>query len=243
MGGGRDRFPETRLSLVQAARNGDGGTRRRALDALIAGYWKPVYTYLRLKWRLSNEDAKDLTQGFFTGAVAGSFFDRYDPSKAKFRTYLRLCLDGYVSNERKAARRIKRGGDASHISLDFETAEGELAHIDIPDDSDPEAIFRQEWIRSVLAAAVEELRERCRARGWPDRFEVFERYDLDPTPERVSYADIATALDLPVTQVTNHLAWARREFRAIVLERLRELAGSEDEYRDDVRDLLGTDTQ
>jgi hypothetical protein len=46
---------------------------------------------------------------------------------------------------------------------------------------------------------------------------------------------------LPVTQVTNHLAWARREFRRHVLAALRSLTGSEEEFRLEVRELLGVD--
>jgi hypothetical protein len=44
-----------------------------------------------------------------------------------------------------------------------------------------------------------------------------------------------------VTQVTNYLAAARRQFRQIVLKSLRDQAGSEAEYRADARDLLGLD--
>ncbi len=39
---------------------------------------------------------------------------------------LRTCLDGFAANERKAARRLKRGGGQAHLSLDFEGAEEEL---------------------------------------------------------------------------------------------------------------------
>ncbi|HEY7924248.1 MAG TPA: hypothetical protein VII62_13770, partial [Vicinamibacteria bacterium] len=53
------------------------------------------------------------------------------------------------------------------------------------------------------------------------------------------YATLAREFALPVTQVTNHLAWARRELRRLVLERLRELTASEDEYRAEARGLLG----
>jgi hypothetical protein len=42
-----------------------------------------------------------------------------------------------------------------------------------------------------------------------------------------------------VTQVTNHLAWARRELRRLVLERLRLLAGSDAEFRAEAEDLFG----
>jgi hypothetical protein len=41
--------------------------------------------------------------------------------------------------------------------------------------------------------------------------------------------------------VTNHLAWARRAFRRHVLDVLRSLAGSDAEFREDARELLGVD--
>jgi hypothetical protein len=36
---------------------------------VIALYWKPVYRFIRLKFRKDNEEAKDLTQGFFATAL------------------------------------------------------------------------------------------------------------------------------------------------------------------------------
>jgi hypothetical protein len=48
-------------------------------------------------------------------------------------------------------------------------------------------------------------------------------------------------MGLPVTQVTNHLYWARREFRAAVLLVLREITASEAEFRAEARALLGVD--
>jgi RNA polymerase sigma factor (sigma-70 family) len=240
IGGSKDRFPETRLSVVLSAQSGDGAARRRARDTVVATYWKPVYTYVRYKWKESNEDAKDLTQGFFAQALDSQFFERFDPSRAKFRTYLRVCLDGYVANQRKAAGRIKRGGKSEHVPLDFETAEGEMMQLEIPDGADPDEEFRRECVRALFEHAVETLRERFVAAGRDVHFRLFERYDLDATPgERVSYADLGAEFGLPVTQVTNYLALTRREFRAILLARLRELSGSDDEYRDDVRDILG----
>jgi hypothetical protein len=39
--------------------------------------------------------------------------------------------------------------------------------------------------------------------------------------------------------VTNHLAWARREFRRLALARLAAVAASEEEYHAEARDLFG----
>ena len=139
MGGSRRRFPETRHSLVRDAGDPDPAVRRRALEGLIASYWKPVYVCLRIHWGVSNEDAKDLTQGFFASLLESPTLARFDPARAKFRTYLRTCLDGYVSNERKAARSLaldwcKRSRTRGSGGLDSTTsaAKSSVAHHAFP---------------------------------------------------------------------------------------------------------------
>lgn len=47
IGGVGSRFPTTRRTVVAAMRSGDETERARALDTLVAAYWKPVYKYLR----------------------------------------------------------------------------------------------------------------------------------------------------------------------------------------------------
>ena len=104
------RFPATRHSIVAAIRSDQSDVRRSAFDTLVTAYWKPVFKYLRLKWHAPAEDAADLTQAFFLRAFEKSFFADFDPRRARFRTYLRTCLDGFVTNARKADTRQKRGG-------------------------------------------------------------------------------------------------------------------------------------
>lgn len=243
IGGAADRFPPTRYSAVVAAKNPDAAVRERAVGTLIATYWKPVYKYIRVHWHASNEDAKDLTQAVFAAALEKAVFERFDASRGTFRNYLRLCVDGYVSNERKAARRAKRGGGVAALPLDFETAEGELRALQVTARDTPETFFEAEWTRALFALAVESLRERLKAEGKDLHFLLFERYDLDGDGEaaRPTYEALAAAHDIPVTQVTNLLAAARRSFRSVLLERLREVTGSDDEFRDEARRLLGVD--
>src|SRR5262245_55447296 len=123
--GGRA-FPTTRLSVVEAAAGSDPDIRRRAFDALVAVYWRPAYLHLRLKWDTGREEAEDLTQEFFARAMEQGFFEKYDPSRARFRTFLRGSLDHLVANARRDERRLKRGGGAAHLPLDFAGAEVDL---------------------------------------------------------------------------------------------------------------------
>jgi hypothetical protein len=105
-----------------------------------------------------------------------------------------------------------------------------------------EEYFHREWVRALFTRAVAELRGRCEAAGRARRFTVFARYDLNEVEgelERPSYAEIGAELAIPVTQVTNELSAARRELRSIVLDLLRELTGSEAEFRAEARDVLG----
>lgn len=236
-------FPATRLSLLQAVARGDAEDRQQAFGTLVAVYWKAVYKYLRLRWHASAEDAQDLTQEFFVRAFEKDFLARFDPERARFRTYLRTCLDGFASNERKAARRLKRGGGAQLLSLDFEGAEGELRQHDVADPADPDACFHREWVRTLFALAVDELRARLEKAGKGVHFQIFERYDLADPAEgpRPTYAELAETHGLPTTQVTNFLALARRELRRVVLEQLRATTGSEEEFRAEARELLGAE--
>jgi RNA polymerase sigma factor (sigma-70 family) len=236
-------FPPTRLSAVREAASHDPETRRRGFEALVGAYWRAVYKYLRFQARVSPEDAEDLTQGFFARAFEKGFFDKYDPDRGRFRTFLRVCLDGYVSNERAAARTLKRGGGQPMLSLDFEAAEGELKGLLPAQDADPDEYFRREWVRSLFAEAVESLRQRAREAGKEAALAVFERYDLEGPDAalRPTYASLAAELGLPVTQVTNHLAWARREFRRLALLALAAQCGSDEEFRAEARDVFGVD--
>ena len=239
-------FPSTRFSVVHATGSADPLVRQEAWDALVRAYWKPVYTYVRLRWNAGEEDAQDLTQDFFARALERSFFEEFDPAKARFRTYLRTCLQRFLSNAHKAAGRRKRGGDYTLVPLDFAAAEGEVPRAaESGKGLDEESFFRRESVRSLFALALDDLRGELERTGRHLQYEVFARYDLeDPgAGERPTYRQIAEALELPITQVTNYLHQVRSEFRRIVLERLREISGTEAEFREEARELLGIDPE
>ncbi len=241
IGGTDARFPGTRHSVIAAVQSIDAEKRGRAYSRIVASYWKPVYKYIRIKWNRSNEDAKDLTQGFFLRVMEKGFFQTYDPAKARFRTFLRVCLDRYVANETQSAGRIKRGGDALTVSLDFQGADQELL-TGVPPSSDTmEKFFEQEWIRSLFSSSLEMLKGQCADEGKEIHFSIFSRYHFadDTESGNLTYEGIAAEFGIPVTTLTNHLAYGRREFKRLVLQQLRELTATEEEFREEARSLLG----
>ena len=244
IGGPHRGFPVTSHSAIIAARSADAQVRERALETIVASYWKPAYKYIRIKWQASNEDAKDLTQGFFASAIAKDYFASYDAEKGTFRTFLRTCLDRYVANQKQSEQRLKRGGGSEHLVLDFADAEKEFLFNVASSALSPEDYFQREWVRSLFGLAVEHLAKRYAASGREIHFTLFERYDLaDDETATISYASLAEEFGLKVTDVTNYLAAARRDFRKIVLEQLRELTASDEEFRAEARTLLGVEVK
>jgi len=95
--------------------------------------------------------------------------------------------------------------------------------------------------------AVDTLRRRCAEAGRNVHFQLFEAYDLrDDDGENVSnvsYASLAETFGLDQSTVNNYLAAARRDFRRIVLEKLREITATDEEFRAEARSLLGVDVK
>ena len=226
--------------MIAAVRSDDAGVRRGGFELLVAVYWKPVYKYLRVKWHASIDDAQDTTQDFFARAMEKGYFDAFDPSKGRFRTFLRVLVDRFAANERKAAGRLKRGGAQMFVPLDFETAEGELGHHEVAVPADLDEYFHREWIRSLLALAVDDLRVEYARLGKTIQFRAFERYDLEAPASGadVTYADIARELGVSAADVTNYLSGARKTFRRFLLARLESVCGGRAEFEAEARELL-----
>ncbi len=225
MGGPHGRFPSTRLSLLEAAATGTV-LPNEALERVSELYWKPVYRFIRIKFRKNNEDAKDLTQGFFAAALQRDLFARFDPGKASFRTYLRLAVERFAASQHAAANRQKRGG-----GLEFEP----VAEQAVTTES-PEQVYEQEWRRRLFELALVDLRVHCEAHGKRLQLAIFAAYDL-AGGDRPSYAGLAARHGLAESDVTNYLAWARRMLRQLVTERLRGVTAGERDLRHEMRRL------
>jgi len=233
-------FPITHHSIVLAAQSSDPVERSRAIEAVTAAYWKPVYKYIRMKWGMAREDAQDFTQEFFTRLVEKEFLEAYDPSKGRLRTFLRICADRLYLNQSRDAQRLKRSGGTTHLPLDFDEADRELGKVTATESV--EEYFEKEWVRSLFSLALERLRARCESSGKALQLSLFERYDLaEDDSSKPSYAELAGEFGVAVTDVTNYLAFARREFRRGVLDQLREMTASEEEFRREAQALLGVD--
>jgi RNA polymerase sigma-70 factor (ECF subfamily) len=238
-GQGGDRFPTTHASAVIGARSEDLDERTRSLELITLAYWKPVYKYARMRWRLPPEEAEDVTQDFFARALDKDLFAGYDLERGRFRTFLRTCLERFVVDRRRMAVAKKRGGGKPSLSLDFGDAEHELAGASPPAADALDGYFEAEWVRHLLSLAVEALRAECEAKGKQQHFRVFERYHLADPHDSPPYTTVAAEIGISTTDVTNRLNWARREFRRAVLETLRGITANDEEFKSEARAIFG----
>src|SRR5437763_159541 len=93
------RFPMTSWSMVIAAGQNDAARSRAALSQLCGLYWYPLYAYIRRQGP-NQEQARDLTQAFFTLVLEKNYIQDARRERGKFRSFLLTCLKHFLANER-----------------------------------------------------------------------------------------------------------------------------------------------
>jgi RNA polymerase sigma-70 factor (ECF subfamily) len=97
--------------------------RARALATLCETYWYPLYAYVRRRGT-SADDARDLTQGFFTSLLERRDFEHLRQERGRFRAFLLASLQHFLANDAARRRTQKRGGGMTFLPLAFDEAEG-----------------------------------------------------------------------------------------------------------------------
>jgi len=227
-GGPRRHFPSTCWSRFL----GPAGARGGAVEELSKSYWKPIFAYIRAGWARSNEDAKDLTQDFFVWLMEGDFLARVDPARGRFRSFVKVALKHYLTDEVRKRRSLKRGGDAEVRSLsDPATADA------LPAES--EKALDDAWVGELLTRARERLEATLKAEGNEATFAVFRDYYLAEAGKLI-YRDVAARHGIGEADVLNRLKQAKRRFRAVLADLVAETVGTEGDLVDEMKALFGT---
>src|SRR5688572_20531628 len=113
-------FPETRWSHVARSR-GREPEAQVALSDLCAGYYEPVFVFLRSDGR-GEDDARELAQEFFARLLSGNGVDGAERERGRFRTFLLGAVKHFLGARRQYEERLKRGGGVVSEPLDAGTA-------------------------------------------------------------------------------------------------------------------------
>jgi len=174
------RFPTTQWTVIGEVQPTDDARSRFLIAELVRDYWKPVYCYLRRK-SYGNEDAKDLTQGFFQEIVLGrELIRRANPARGRFRTLLLTALDHYLANVHRGQTTRKRIPKNKLIALEQVDGGGlpELAQNLTQEES-----FNYAWVAELLDRMLQEVAAQCRDRGMTVHWNLFRDRVLRPIME------------------------------------------------------------
>src|ERR1041385_6930640 len=133
-------FPDTRWSVVLAARRRASPESAAALEIICRDYWYPLYAYVR-RCGQSPHDSQDLTQEFFRRLLEKHWLDSVDRDRGKLRTFLIVALKNFMANEWRRASAQRRGGGAMQVP--FDTAIGETRYAADPHSLAPDDTFDQ----------------------------------------------------------------------------------------------------
>lgn len=222
---GQSQFPPTAWSLLARLKDPKDPRVQAYLNRMIETYWRPVYKYVRLAWKRSNEDAKDLTQAFFVHLLEGDLLARADPERGNFRKLLLTSLRNFLSNEARSGQAIKRGGGRVIVSLDAAPSEGGDSGT-----GDPQEAFESLWAKELLERSIEKLSKTVR----PPVFTAFKRFHL----EDAAVKEIAAELKATEAQVGHFIQDARTVLRRLVMDEIREYVHDDAEIGRELDELF-----
>ncbi|MEX1116245.1 MAG: sigma factor [Akkermansiaceae bacterium] len=183
------------------------------MESLCAAYWFPLYAYVR-RYGYSKEDAEDLTQAFFARLLERQDFSGLKQENGRFRAFLLAALKNFLSNERDRAGRQKRGGNITHFSLDWQSADTQFQIADgtqIP----PNTAYDREWAVALLEGVISKLRAESVVDGKEERFEQLKCY-LTVGKGEIPYATAATALAMDEGAVRVAVYRLRKRYRELL---------------------------
>lgn len=230
-------FPSTCWSQIRPGDGAGTGAQTAAYEALARGYLGPIRAYLRAALRRSEHDADDLAQDFFAWMLESGFLGKADPSRGRFRAFLKVALKNYVADADRRARALVRGGGRRAATLNGAAAGTEDDGAPEPIDADavpPEEALDRAWRAALVNDALAALETELTDGGREVVFRVFRDYLLEPGTD-ASHASVADRHGITRVDVQNHLQRARTKFqshlRRLVLETVRT--------PDDLADELG----
>jgi len=221
IGGEVRRFQTTKWNLVLAAHDGE------AMEALIRIYWKPLYFFVRRAGH-DPETAKDIVQEFLAGLLEKGGIEKADPSRGRFRAFLRASMGNFLKDWSKAAAREKRRPKLKTLSLDFAGGERDYAKLQPASGEAPDEVLSRAWARSLWEDALAELT------GERAHLEAFWLYLRNADYNTITRK---TGLSESAAKVAVHRLKAR--LRESIVARIRETVSTPKDLQAEIAEFKG----
>jgi RNA polymerase sigma factor (sigma-70 family) len=226
------RFVTTQWNLVLSAAK-TGAAQPNALEQLCRAYWYPLYAYVRRRGN-DSEDARDLTQEFFSRLLEKKWLADIEPEGGRFRSFLLTAMNRFLANEYDRAQAAKRGGGRQIISLDEERAEERYLNEPVTSET-PEKVFERRWALTVLDQALARLR--AESTDKPRQFELLNPF-LSREAGEGEYAAIGAELGVTGGAVGVAVHRLRQRYRQLVREEIANTLVDANQVDEEMRQLL-----
>jgi RNA polymerase sigma factor (sigma-70 family) len=229
------RFTPTHWSMVLAAGQNSAPEAAQAIEKLCSTYWYPIYAFIRREG-CSPHDSQDLTQGFFAWLLQSDQLRTADPQLGKFRAFILARVKNYLSDQRKKAHALKRGGGQPVISLDAVAAE-ERYSFEPATGVTPEVLFERHWALTVMDRTVARLRQEYIEADRAELFEELRHFQAGEETSR-SYAEVAQRLSLSEGAVKSAIFRMRRQHRNLLREEIAHTVATLADVDAEIRHLI-----
>lgn len=229
------RFPQTRWSVVLAARDSDDHRATKALDELCRAYWFPLYVYVRRRGA-SAEDAEDLTQGYFATLIKKGYLAQANQERGKLRSFLLTTLKHYLADEWEKTKTIKRGHGQQIVSINSSDAEDRYAQ-EPPDEASPDRLFDRQWALTVLDNVLAALRADYATAGQERLFDALKPF-LAWNSAGNAYREAASALGMKENAVRVAIFRLRRRYGDLLRDQVADTVTSPDDVPAELEHLL-----
>jgi RNA polymerase sigma-70 factor (ECF subfamily) len=178
-----------------------------------------------------------MTQAFFAKLLERQDFAELKQEKGRFRAFLLAALKHFLSNERDRAGRQKRGGNITHLSLDWQSADTQFQIADsgqVP----PDAAYDREWAVALLERVISKLRDESLAAGTVERFEKLKDY-LTVGKGEIPYAAAAEELTMDAGAVRVIVHRLRKRYRELLRHEVADTLSDPAMVDEELAVLLG----
>jgi DNA-directed RNA polymerase specialized sigma24 family protein len=233
------RFPATAWSCIEAVRDPHHPKYVAAVNRLLTTYWRPACRFLRQKYPAA-PDPEGLTQQFFLTLVTRGWLARADPTRGRFRDFLKTLL------KRFAFDHVVRAPEQTQFERRFVSIHSLMDDADRayepPAGETPEEAFDKEWKAALLRTVRDNLGALYAATSDPDerqRFEIFaactfvERGEDQPTQDA-----LAERFGVSRDRVRYALDQVRKRWERLLRQEVRDQVGADVDVEEEIRKLL-----
>lgn len=184
-----DDFIPTRASLLSRLKNWDN---QEGWRDFFNTYWKLLYS-VALKRGLTEQEAQDVVQETIISVAKTMSGFQYNPARCSFKGWLRHLTDKRIADQFRRRKKGHESLDASEAhspDTDFATFSNRVAD---PNTATPDALWEEEWKRSLLDAAIENVKKQVS----PKQFRIFHRCVVEGQPP----AEVAKTFEVNMAQV------------------------------------------